>query len=66
MSATTASEKISAKTKVLYGVADLGMQAVTAVLQFWVLFFYTDVAHIDSGLAGTALYGREADLGFDQ
>ena len=55
MSVTAASEKISAKTKVLYGVADLGMQAVTAVLQFWVLFFYTDVAHIDSGLAGTAL-----------
>ena len=55
MSVTKNSEKIKTKTKVLYGVADLGMQAVTAVLQFWVLFFYTDVAHIDSALAGTAL-----------
>ncbi|MBG0787448.1 MAG: MFS transporter, partial [Anaerolineaceae bacterium] len=55
MSMNAISEKIKTKTKVLYGVADLGMQAVTAVLQFWVLFFYTDVAHIDSALAGTAL-----------
>ena len=55
MSVTAPSEKIKTKTKVLYGIADLGIQTLVAANQFWLLFFYTDIAHIDSALAGTAL-----------
>ena len=55
MTLTSASEKLPNRTKVLYGVADLGIQALTAAIQFWMLFFFTDVVHIDPGLAGTAL-----------
>jgi GPH family glycoside/pentoside/hexuronide:cation symporter len=40
---------------VLYGVADLGISLLTASIQFFLLFFYTDIAGIDPGLAGTAL-----------
>lgn len=48
-------EKIRTKTKWLYGVADLGIAMLTASIQFFLLYFYTDVVHIDSALAGTAL-----------
>ena len=47
--------KLPAKTKVLYGIADLGISLLTASIQFFLLFFYTDIAGIDPGLAGTAL-----------
>jgi len=43
------------KTKVMYGIADLGISLLTASIQFFLLFFYTDIAGIDPGLAGTAL-----------
>lgn len=55
MTITAPSEKLSNSTKVLYGIADLGIQALTAAIQFWLLFFYTDIAHIDPALAGTAM-----------
>lgn len=55
MTQQTLSEKLSTKLKVLYGVADLGIAMLTASIQFWLLFFYTDVAHIDPAMAGTAL-----------
>lgn len=55
MNNTPASEKLGNKLKVIYGIGDLGIQALTASIQFWMLFFFTDVAHIDPGLAGTAL-----------
>lgn len=48
-------EKLHLKTKILYGVADLGIALLTASIQFFLLFFYTDIAGIDPGLAGTAL-----------
>ncbi|HLB64166.1 MAG TPA: MFS transporter [Anaerolineales bacterium] len=48
-------ERLSARTKILYGVADCGIAMLTASLQFFLLFFYTDVLAIDPGLAGTAL-----------
>jgi len=48
-------EKLQAKTKVFYGIADLGISMLTASIQFFLLFFYTDIAGIDPGLAGTAL-----------
>ena len=47
--------KLPAKTKILYGIADLGISMLTASIQFFLLFFYTDIAGIDPGLAGTAL-----------
>jgi len=48
-------EKLSLKTKIFYGIADLGISLLTASIQFFLLFFYTDIAGIDPGLAGTAL-----------
>jgi GPH family glycoside/pentoside/hexuronide:cation symporter len=47
--------KLPTRTKVLYGIADLGISLLTASIQFFLLFFYTDIAGIDPGLAGTAL-----------
>ena len=55
MTTIPASEKISNKIKVLYGVADLGIAMLTASIQFFLLIFYTDIAHIDPAMAGTAL-----------
>jgi len=48
-------EKLSAKIKVLYGVADLGIAMLTASVQFFLLYFLTDVVLVDPALAGTAL-----------
>ena len=48
-------EKIPTRIKWLYGVADMGIAMLTASIQFFLLFFYTDVVHIDPALAGTAL-----------
>jgi GPH family glycoside/pentoside/hexuronide:cation symporter len=52
---TARTEKLTAKTKVLYGIADLGAAMVTSSINFFLLFFYTDVLYIDPGLAGMAL-----------
>ena len=48
-------EKLTNKTKILYGIADLGISLLTASIQFFLLFYYTDIAGINPGLAGTAL-----------
>lgn len=47
--------KLSALTKLKYGVGDFGISAVGALIQFFMLFYYTDVVHINPGLAGTAM-----------
>lgn len=47
--------KLSNRTKTFYGIADLGISMLTASIQFFLLFFYTDIAGIDPALAGTAL-----------
>lgn len=47
--------KLSVWNKLKFGVGDFGMSAVTALLQFYMLFYYTDVVGIDSGIAGTAI-----------
>jgi len=49
------SGKLSLGTKFAYGTADLGIALVTASIQFFLLFYYTDILGIDPGLAGTAL-----------
>ncbi len=49
-------EKLSVKTKLLYGVGDVGNAVVNSAIQFFLLAFYTDGALIAAGLAGTALW----------
>lgn len=48
-------ERLTMKTKIFYGIADLGISLLTASIQFFLLFYYTDIAGINPGLAGTAL-----------
>ncbi len=48
-------KKLPMKTKIAYGVADLGISLLTASIQFFLLYYYTDVLYINPGLAGTAL-----------
>jgi len=47
--------KLSVGTKMKFGVGDFGMSAITALVQFYMLFYYTDVVGIDPGVAGTAI-----------
>ena len=47
--------KLSVATKLKYGVGDFGMAVVTAMLQFSMLYYYTDFVGIKPGLAGTAI-----------
>ncbi len=47
--------KLSFGSKFKFGVADFGLSAITACIQFFMLFYYTDVVGINSGLAGTAM-----------
>ena len=47
--------KLSAWTKLKFGIGDFGMSAITALLQFYMLFYYTDVVKIDPAIAGTAI-----------
>jgi GPH family glycoside/pentoside/hexuronide:cation symporter len=42
-------------TKVLYGVAEFGISLMTSALQFFLIFFYTDVLKYNPALVGTAL-----------
>jgi GPH family glycoside/pentoside/hexuronide:cation symporter len=47
--------KLSLGLKTRYGVADLGFALITSAIQFFLLFYYTDVAGIDPAIAGLAL-----------
>ena len=47
--------KLSVMTKMKYGVGDFGMAVVTAMLQFSMLFYYTDIVGVNPALAGTAI-----------
>jgi GPH family glycoside/pentoside/hexuronide:cation symporter len=47
--------KVSTRVKILYGLGDLGTAMLTATTQFFLMFFYTDVARIEPSLVGTAL-----------
>jgi GPH family glycoside/pentoside/hexuronide:cation symporter len=46
---------IPAPVKLFFGVADFGVSLLTACMQFYMLFYYTDVVKIDPGIAGTAM-----------
>ena len=47
--------KLSVWTKLKDGVGDFGMAVVTAMLQFSMLYYYTNVVGVNAGLAGTAI-----------
>jgi GPH family glycoside/pentoside/hexuronide:cation symporter len=47
--------KLPIGSKVKYGLADLGFALITSSIQFFLLFYYTDVAGIDPAIAGLAL-----------
>jgi len=47
--------KLTLGSKFRYGLADLGFALITSAMQFFLLFYYTDVAGIDPALAGLAL-----------
>jgi GPH family glycoside/pentoside/hexuronide:cation symporter len=48
-------QKLTTGDKFRYGLADLGFSLITSAMQFFLLFYYTDVALIDPGIAGLAL-----------
>ena len=49
------SNSISFWTKVRYGAADMGLALQQSAIQFFMLFYFSDVAKINPGIAGTAL-----------
>src|SRR5512136_1062578 len=48
-------QKLTLGVKFRYGLADLGFALITSAMQFFLLFYYTDVAGIHPALAGVAL-----------
>ena len=48
-------QKLTLGIKFKYGLADLGFALITSAIQFFILFYYTDVAGIDPAIAGLAL-----------
>ncbi len=47
--------QLSLGLKIRYGVADLGFALVYSAVQFFILFYYTDIALINPAIAGSAL-----------
>lgn len=50
-----AQPKLTLSTKLAYGAGDLGAAMTANILVFYLLFFFTEVAHIPAGLAGSIL-----------
>lgn len=48
-------QKLTLGFKVRYATADIGFALITSAMQFFLLFYYTDVAGINPAIAGTAL-----------
>jgi len=48
-------EKVAGRVKVMYGVGDMGAAMLTAITQFFLMFYYTDVALINPAIVGSAL-----------
>ncbi len=55
MTSTNQSDKLSRKTKIFYGIGDIGNAVVNSAIQFFLMKFYTDGALILPALAGNAL-----------
>jgi len=55
-------EKLSRKTKIIYGAGDLGFSLTTTIIGAFFLLFLTDVVHIRPAYAGIAIFtGRMWD-----
>ena len=48
-------KRLSVGSKLKFGVGDFGCSVITGLIQFYMLFYYTDIVGIDPGLAGTAM-----------
>jgi glycoside/pentoside/hexuronide:cation symporter, GPH family len=55
MTKSSQSDKLSRKTKIFYGIGDIGNAVVNSAIQFFLMKFYTDGALILPSLAGNAL-----------
>ena len=55
MTNTSQTDKLSRKTKIFYGIGDIGNAVVNSAIQFFLMKFYTDGALILPSLAGNAL-----------
>lgn len=51
----TSSEKVPLITKLAFGAGDVGPAVATAIMSFFLLYFFTDVARINPALAGVIL-----------
>lgn len=56
MSIDTSSRKLPARTKLFYGVGDVGNALVNSALQFFLMIFYTDAALLAPAVVGSALF----------
>lgn len=56
MSINPKPNKLPRKTKIFYGIGDLGNAVVNSAIQFFLMKFYTDGALVPSALAGNALF----------
>ncbi len=54
-SSSAASEPLSLTTKLAYGAGDLGPAMTTNLLSFFLLYFFTNVAGLNAGMAGGIL-----------
>lgn len=55
MNVSTTRQSLSTRTKLLYGLGDIGNAIVNTTIVFYLLFFYTDAALVPPALAGSAL-----------
>ena len=55
MSFSTTQDKLSLKTKLFYGIGDVGNALVNSSIQFFLMIFYTDGALLPPALVGSAL-----------
>jgi GPH family glycoside/pentoside/hexuronide:cation symporter len=55
MTKTSPDTKLSRRTKLFYGIGDLGNAVVNSAIQFFLMKFYTDGALVSPALAGNAL-----------
>ncbi len=59
-------QKLTLGSKFRYGLADMGFALITSAMQFFLLYYYIDVAGINPALAGSGPDGRQTDLGCNQ
>ena len=52
---STSSDKLSFATKLAYGAGDMGPALTSGMMVFFLLFFFTNVAGLSAGLAGSVL-----------